>query len=792
MSIITFKVGTLSLHCPKMMPLASTFLWNSQMMIQLNCRGYATAQFMQPEPAKYARGPALEATSFMQPEQSYYAHHPGRFFYVKDEQTGELFSAPYEPVRAKLDRFEFIAAPDHVLWKVEKAGIAIHIRMQLDENKPIEIWQIQVSNLDNKPRKISVYPYFPIGYMSWMNQSACYSSDLNAVICQSITPYQKYPDHFKQKNFKDCTFLLAQEPPDSWECRQQSFEGEGGLHAPDAINAEQLPKNQSDYETPTAALQYRMDLAPGEQRDFNFLFGPAKNTQEISEIRTQFFSSKDAFNNRCIAYTTYIDKGLQGSGSLKIETPDKQFDQYVNYWLPRQIFYHGDINRLSTDPQTRNFLQDNMGLSYINPEKSRRAFLLALSQQKSDGAMPDGILLSDESELKYINQVPHTDHCVWLPICLRTYLDETNDFDILSEIVPFADSEIKTSADVFEHINRAMQFLANQRDERGLSYINQGDWCDPMNMVGYRGQGVSGWLTLATGYALNEWSEICRRANRSQDAEIYERLADNCNESANKHLWQTDRYARGITDDGNLFGIESDPEGKLFLNPQSWAILSGAADTERQKSILKLVEDNLSTPYGLMLLAPAFTSMREDIGRVTQKFPGSAENGSVYNHASAFYIYALFQIGECDKAFELIRQILPNGEEDLLKRGQIPTFIPNYYRGAYQQFPRTAGRSSQLFNTGTVHWFYRCLIDGLFGLRGDGKDLIICPQLPSHWDTVNLTRYFRGAKICLEITRSLNLSTDQLYIDGILQTEHRIKNIQPLMYKVKLVVGSKE
>jgi cellobionic acid phosphorylase len=74
--------------------MAGGFLWNRRMLIQVNCRGYAIAQFMQPEPAKYAHAPNLEAKTFMQPEQPYYAHHPGRFFYVKDEATGSLFSAP--------------------------------------------------------------------------------------------------------------------------------------------------------------------------------------------------------------------------------------------------------------------------------------------------------------------------------------------------------------------------------------------------------------------------------------------------------------------------------------------------------------------------------------------------------------------------------------------------------------------------------------------------------------------------------------------------------------------------
>ncbi|HSX63899.1 MAG TPA: NdvB protein, partial [Pseudoxanthomonas sp.] len=112
-----------SLSTPTAMPLASAFLWNRRMMVQVNCRGYASAQFMQPEPAKYAHAPNLEARTFMQPEQPYYAHHPGRFFYIKDEDDGALFSVPHEPVRAATERFEFIVEPGRIGWRVQQAGM---------------------------------------------------------------------------------------------------------------------------------------------------------------------------------------------------------------------------------------------------------------------------------------------------------------------------------------------------------------------------------------------------------------------------------------------------------------------------------------------------------------------------------------------------------------------------------------------------------------------------------------------------------------------------------------------
>ena len=46
------------------------------------------------------------------------------------------------------------------------------------------------------------------------------------------------------------------------------------------------------------------------------------------------------------------------------------------------MYYHGKTNRLCTDPQTRNYLQDNMGMSYIKPQIARDAFIIALSQTK--------------------------------------------------------------------------------------------------------------------------------------------------------------------------------------------------------------------------------------------------------------------------------------------------------------------------------------------------------------------------------------------------------------------------
>ncbi|GAB1318069.1 Glycoside hydrolase family 94 protein [Madurella fahalii] len=734
---------------PTAMPKAAGFLWNQKMMIQITCRGYATAQFMQPEPAKYAHAPNIEAKTFMQPEQNYYAHHPGRFVYIKDLESGQLFSAPYEPVRATADRFVFSVGKSDVAWAVEQNGIRVEMVMGLPTHDVAELWTIKVTNISGRPRHISVTPYFPIGYMSWMNQSAEWSRELVGVVASSVTPYQKATEYFKNKYLKDKTYFLCETPPDSWEANQQAFEGEGGLHNPSALQEPQLGGGDARYETPTAAVQYRVALSAGEEREYRFMFGPAYDEAEIRAMRARYLS-KQAFVRTADEYAAYM---ARGRGCLRIETPDKDLDNFVNNWLPRQVYYHGDVNRLTTDPQTRNYLQDNMGMNYINPEVARRAFITAVSQQEANGSMPDGILLAEGAELKYINQIPHTDHCVWLPVTLDVYLAETGDYDLLKERVRTANGDNFT---VFERFSRAMDWLLKLRDERGLSYIAQGDWCDPMNMVGYKGKGVSGWLTLATAYALKLWADICSHEGMPDLARRYRAGADECNAAANKFLWDGDWFARGITDDNVVFGVKKDPEGRIWLNPQTFAILSGAANRHQIARILPQIDTQLGTPYGVLMFAPPFTKMREDIGRVTQKAIGSAENGAVYNHAGVFYIYSLYKMGgQQDRAYSLLRQLLPGpSEADYRQRGQLPIYIPNYYRGAWREFPRTAGRSSQLFNTGTVSWAYRCFIEGLCGLRGDVDGLTIRPQLPSAWNAIKVTRIFRDATFHLDIRRA--------------------------------------
>lgn len=777
----------INLYSPTLLPKAGSFLWNSHLLMQVNCRGFVCSQFMQHEPAKYSFAPNIEATTFMMPEHHYYAHHPGRFFYIKDEETGQIFSAPYEPVRVQMDKFIFSAGLNDCQWYLEHLGLVIEIQVKLGGNEHLEMWKLSVKNLHSRQRKISIYPYFSVGYMSWMNQSAYYDEELHAILATSIRPYQKLEDYFLQNKAKSTTFLLSSEKPDSFCTSQALFEGEGGLHNPDALHKSLLEQTITQYEPPVAIFQFQTELLQNGIKDYEFIFGPALDSREVRKVKQKYFSSEvyssHASQQNKSRYERYIENN---QFCIKLESSDAEFDFFVNHWLPRQIFYHGDANRLTSDPQTRNFLQDHMGMSYLNPRCARRSFLKAIGQQFRSGEMPDGILLHEAAKLKYINQVPHSDHCIWLPLFLSAYLDEHNDYQLLNEMVSFADSD--ETFPVHYHIDLAMDWLLKHRDSRGLCYIGQGDWCDPMNMVGYKGQGVSVWLSQATVYALKVWLIISEKHGLYDRVVSFRNAIKQISHAVNEYCWNGDWYARGITDDGRLFGIADDHEGRIFLNTQSWAILSGIADSSQRQKILKQIDAQLDTPDGLMMLAPSYTQMQEDIGRITQKSPGVAENGSIYNHAAVFYAYSLFQISEYDRAFNVLKKMLPN-QKNVLRRGQLPAYIPNYYRGAYYQFPDSAGRSSHLFNTGTVAWFYRCIVDELCGLKGDAGDLMVSPKLPKNWSELKVTRRFAGAIFNVEISRSSQVKDVEVIVDGALHINNRISQIksnQTYQVQVKL------
>jgi cellobionic acid phosphorylase len=83
---------------------------------------------------------------------------------------------------------------------------------------------------------------------------------------------------------------------------------------------------------------------------------------------------------------------------------------------------------------------------------------------------------------------------------------------------------------------------------------------------------------------------------------------------------------------------------------------------------------------------------------------------------------------------------------------------------------------------------YRCFIEGLCGLKGDAKGLLVNPQLPSQWQGFKVTRSFRGAKFTVNIRRG-NVKETQVWQAGKMLPEGRVTGIQVgKSYELEVVV----
>jgi cellobionic acid phosphorylase len=363
-----------------------------------------------------------------------------------------------------------------------------------------------------------------------------------------------------------------------------------------------------------------------------------------------------------------------------------------------------------------------------------------------------------------INAIPHKDINAWGPYAVHVYVAETGDQSILDESIAFADVPSQ-SATLYEHVCLGLDWLLRDRTGRGLCRLGQGDWCDPLNMAGLEERGESVWLSQALAFALESWAELARFRGDARSAQRYRLHAAKLRDAVNELGWDGEWYGRGFNDDGEAFGVSACAFGKIFLNAQSWAIMCGAADGERAAACSGAVERMLMTPAGPMTLAPAFTGMDEKIGKLSQKVPGWNENGSVYCHAATFYAYALYCLGDADRAFAVLRALLPGGGENTLQRaGQLPLYVPNFYRGA--DAGRKAGLSSHAPNTGTAAWYYHTAVTQLFGLRAELDGLRMDPKLPTGWDRVQVLRRWRGAEFDVSIRRGADGEAAGVVLDG--------------------------
>lgn len=435
-----------------------------------------------------------------------------------------------------------------------------------------------------------------------------------------------------------------------------------------------------------------------------------------------------------------------------MDTPDENLNAFGNYWLKKQITLLTRQNRGSSYCPVRNQLQDAMGYAMLLPKEAESYLFDAMKLQQKNGfiqqwhdttgAPPRGLCLLN-----------HTDGPVWLVIAVEVLIRQSGEKGMLSRMIPYADGAGGT---VLEHLTRALYYLLEQTGEHGLCLMGDGDWNDPINGVGRKGKGESVWLSMALVYAIHRMLPYF-----GEDSAVYIELssaAERMKQAINDYAWSETWYAAAIHDDGGCIGDRND---RLFLNTQSWAILSGVADEEKKRILAETLQE-LETPFGPLILYPPFAEWDSRWGRISVKKAGTTENGSVYCHASMFLAYARAMERDGDGLYEILAGTLPTNSKNPPEHNlQIPVYLPNYYYGLRES--DNFGRSSQHYGTGSAAWMEMLLMEELLGVKAEPEGIRIQPLLPAAWDGAGCKKRYKNAVYNIIIKRG---GTPAVYVDG--------------------------
>lgn len=667
-----------------------------------------------------------------------------RYFYIKDKN--KCYNPNYLPLNIMPDSYQCCHRAGHSEITSATDGITTKIRMFVPTAGKYEIWRVCIKNTSNVTAELDFYGVF--GLNSPGMGSRCMFDEKHKLFHSYAFPYHVKYVEYEDKNTEDnYTYLFADKLPESYDCGELKFFGSDNLgEVPAAVENGGGSCVIAENDHPLAAAQYNLKLAPDEEQSFYFVMGCARDISDvqymiegigdIADWAEREFEKSEAFWNNL-------------STGFNIETPDAELDRFINCWLAKQIAVMNITHRFEELSCVRNELQDSIGYSMLDSREGMKYLEKVFRLQESNGNLKQWHIVNNTSPIRRLGLLTYYDGPIWLILCACTVIEQTGDITLFDKQIAFADGE---DASVYEHIMRAVKFLGKMRGAHNLVLFADGDWTDPLNGMGGGGKGETVWGSEALLYAVKLFARISRLMGRSADAEYLDDYAARLDESINEYCWDGEWYILGYNDAGERVGISTDKEGKIFLNAQTWAIISGAARGTRLEKVIKTIE-SIDTPCGPAVNFPHFSGWNKNAGRASLKLSGTTENGAVYCHAVMFKAYADCMTGDFERAYETIKKTLPENKLNPSEKSlQAPIFVPNYYYGLTES--PNFGISSNVYSTGTASWLMWITAEQILGIKAGFDGLTVEPHLPEDWDFAKATKLFRGAEYNITIRRT--------------------------------------
>lgn len=582
----------------------------------------------------------------------------GKYFYIRDLKRKVFWSATYKPVMRAYEAFSVVHGLGYSKFTQKIEAISSELTVFVAAHDPVEVFQLQLTNLSDETRELDITSYVewllgfaPDEHREFHKLFIETSADVAKRAVYARKCLWGFADDKGRHNNVDwpfTAFMAVSEPLKSFDCDKETFIGlYQNDDKPRAMVDPQLSGRTGRFGDAIAALQVQVTLEPGETKTVVFTLGAAEDGKEdVGELIDRYTGveqSSAALQGVHDFWARFVD-------TEHVETPDEALNFMTNYWLKYQsiscrLWGKSAFYQVSAGIGFRDQLQDSQIFLVSEPEYAKKQLLLHAANQFIEGDVYHWWF----SIKGWGPRTNCSDDLLWLPFILDAYLKETNDTSILDETVPYLNGPTES---LYEHCKRAIERSFSRFSPRGVPLMGDHDWNDGLSAVGTLLKGESFWVAEFLYMILGNFTPLARQRGDVAFAEKCEIVREGVKDALNKHGWDGEWYLQATTDDGLLLGSKDNDEGKIFLMPNNWAVISGAADETRAKTAMDSVTKYLLKDYGTLLNYPAFTKPRPDVGYVTRYAPGLRENGGVYTHAATWSVWAYTLVGEPDRAYQ--------------------------------------------------------------------------------------------------------------------------------------------
>ncbi len=682
---------------------------------------------------------------------------PGRYMYFHDKDTKDYWSASWQPVGKPLDKYKTVCrhGTAYTIITSEYNDILTETCFFVPLGETFECWNLKIKNTGNKKRNLRMFTYTEnTGHWNLLmdivnlqyTQYIMAMKVIDSIIDHGTNVNQPFdPEDPEEGGQGRHSFLgIAGAKVSGYDTDRKKFIGPyRSYHNPLVVEKGECSNSIATSDNGCCTLQTDIALEPGEEKELTVVmgFGTAENHGKKAVTE---YSNPAKVSEKFIRLKNHWHNQLEG---MTIETPDSEFNSMLNMWSPynclityawsraASLVYNGERNGLGY----RDTVQDILGVLHSIPEEAvERLELMLTGQVSTGGAIP---VVRPFSHKPGKEEVPteeeyRSDDCLWLFNTVPAYVKETGNLAFYSKVLPYADKGKDT---VLGHLRRAIEFNLERSGVHHLPCGLAADWNDCL-MLGQKGESV--FVTFQLRFALITYIEICTLLNKKVEVDWATPIFKKLDEQIEKYAWDGEWYLRAYRWDGMKFGSKESEEGSLWLNPQTWSIISGHASSEKAEKVLSQIRNRLFTDYGIMVCDPPYTKTDVEVIKAPLFNAGTKENGGIFCHTQGWAVMAETMYGHGNQAYKYFRAFMPAAYNTKAEIREIEPYV--YCQSTHSKYSPRYGASRLPWLSGAATWAFYSASQYILGIQPEYEGLTIDPCIPAEWNKIRISRRFRN------------------------------------------------